>query len=435
MQNHWVCASHVAMVAAAILCMIAPGAWAAEWIFHEKITASNEHPRQEFGYSVSVSGGYAVVGAKERHNASVGARAGAAYVYCWNGESWDEQDILLPAALYPDSRFGYSSSIDGDLVLVGAPRDQPAGYYSGSAFVYRRNGTEWVEEAKLLASNASSGDRFGRGVSIGGGIGVVGAYYADGNAAASGAAYVFEHGELGWQEQAKLAASDGARDDLFGYTVAVCGDYAIVGAPGDADAGTYTGAAYVFDKTSEGWSQEAKLTAPTPMEDAFFGGAVAICDGLIAVGANGTGLSTYPASAVHVYRYDEGLWLCEATLIGAGGRDFFGNSIGIDGERLLVGAHDGDGAAHESGTAYCFHHNGTQWVKTAQLSAPDGVWADRFGSTVSLDGDVAFVGAYHNREARGAAYVYIIPEPATMSVLAIGALGLLRRRGTRRVAS
>ncbi|GAJ02326.1 unnamed protein product, partial [marine sediment metagenome] len=156
-----------------------------------------------------------------------------------------------------NDEFGSSVSIDGDRAIIGAPGDDPC----GSAYVFQWNGTAWVEEAKLTASDGAAGDQFGCSVSINGDRAVIGAYYDDDKGDRSGSAYVFKWDGTAWVEEAKLTASDGAATDCFGGFVSISGDRAVIGARFDDDNGLSSGSAYVYRWDGAAWVEEAKLTA------------------------------------------------------------------------------------------------------------------------------------------------------------------------------
>ena len=123
--------------------------------------------------------------------------------------------------------FGRSVSVSGDLALVGASGDDDAGSNSGSAYVFRVDGSEWFEEAKLVASDAAGGDRFGISVALCGDVALVGAHEDDDADSHSGSAYVFRFDGTTWVEEQKL--TDGEQSDEFGRSVSVCGEVALVG--------------------------------------------------------------------------------------------------------------------------------------------------------------------------------------------------------------
>jgi hypothetical protein len=211
-----------------------------------KLNASDGAAGDWFGYSVAISGDHAVVGAHWDGDAGMGS--GSAYIFKHDGTAWTQEAKITASDGAADDCFGVSVAISGDHVVVGAQRDDDAGSNSGSAYIFKRNGTEWTEQAKITASDCAADDCFGVSVAISGDYVVVGAYGADDDAGSnSGAAYIFKRNGTEWTEQAKITASDGAAGDLFGYSVATSGDHAVVGAPYDDDAGSYSGSAYIYD--------------------------------------------------------------------------------------------------------------------------------------------------------------------------------------------
>ena len=248
-----------------------------------KITASDGGAVDQFGFSVSISGDYAIVGAfLDDDN---GDDSGSAYVFKRTGSSWAEEAKLLASDGAADDGFGFSVSISGDYAVVGAALDDDNGDNSGSAYVFKRTGTIWSQEAKLLASDGAALDRFGFSVSISGDYAAVGAYFDDDNGDDSGSAYVFKRTGTSWAEEAKLLPSDGAADDLFGYSVSISGDYALVGARFDDDNGDDSGSAYLFKRTGTSWAQEAKLLASDGAAGDVFGHSVSISGNYAVVGA------------------------------------------------------------------------------------------------------------------------------------------------------
>ena len=117
---------------------------------------------------------------------------------------------------------------------------------SGSAYIFKRDGTSWSQQQKLTASDGAAGDDFGRSVSISGDYAIIGAYGDDDKGTNSGSAYIFKWNGTGWVQQQKLTASDGAANDWFGHSVSISGDYAIIGADDDDDKGSSSGSAYIF---------------------------------------------------------------------------------------------------------------------------------------------------------------------------------------------
>ena len=209
------------------------------WTQQAKLLASDGAAFDEFGCSVSIDGDYAIIGAYWDDD------RGAAYIFKRTGTSWAEEDKLVPASGYA---FGASVSIDGDYAIIGVPGDDDNGDSSGSAYVFKRDGTNWNEQDKLLALDGTEDDCFGWSVSIDGDYAIIGAPWGEDNGVFSGSAYVFKRDGTNWNEQDKLLASDGTDDDRFGNSVSINGDYAIIGAPWDEDNGYDSGSAYIFNE-------------------------------------------------------------------------------------------------------------------------------------------------------------------------------------------
>jgi len=374
-----------------------------------KITPVDGAAVDYFGYSVSVSGDYAVVGA--RRDDDNGSDAGSAYVFKRTDTSWAQEAKLLRSDGAADDAFGHSVSISGDYTVVGARGDDDNGNDAGSAYVYKRTYPGWTQEAKLLASDGAGGDEFGWSVSISGDYAVVGASWLfSGNV--NGSAYVFKRTGTSWAQEAQLLASDGAEHDRFGYSVSISGDYAVVGAWRDDDNGSSSGSAYVFRRTGTSWAEEAKLIASDGAASDYFGYSVSISGDYAIVGARGDGNS----GSAYVFKRTGTSWVEEAKLLasdGAGG-DQFGRSISISGDYAIVGAHSDDNDnGKDAGSAYIFKRDGTSWTEQAKLTASDGAANDWFGgwqqAGVSISGGYAVVGAYlddDNGLDAGSAYVY-----------------------------
>ena len=213
-----------------------------------KILASDGAVSDLFGQSVAISGDYAIVGALGDDDN--GSASGSAYVFRRTGaNTWDSGTKILAADGAENDYFGYSVAISGYYAIVGARFDDDNGSQSGSAYVFRRTGTNtWDSGTKILASDGAENDYFGISVAISGDYAIVGAYLDDDNGSGSGSAYVFRRTGTNtntWDSGTKVLASDGAADDWFGYSVAISGDYAIVGAYRDDDNGSESGSAYI----------------------------------------------------------------------------------------------------------------------------------------------------------------------------------------------
>ena len=312
----------------------------------------------------------------------------------------DALQKLLAADGAINDVFGGSVAISGDRAIVGAWGDDDNGDRSGAAYVFERAaGGRWREVAKLAPVDGAAVDFFGFSVAILGDRAIVGAHRNDGNGRNSGAAYVFERAAGGtWSEVVKLIAADAVAFDQFGVSVALSGDRAIVGALANRGNKFKSGSAYVFERAAGGgWSQVAKLTAADGAALDDFGNSVALSGDRAIVGAyldydNGS----RSGSAYVFERAAGGGWSEVAKLTAADGadRDYFGGSVALSGDRAIVGVSGDDDNGFSSGSAYVFERAaGGTWSEVAKLIAADGKDGDQFGASVALSGDQAIVGA------------------------------------------
>jgi hypothetical protein len=386
------------------------------WSQQAKLTAGDGAADDRFGYSVALSGDTALVGAW-LDDTVAGSDAGSAYVFTRSGTVWSQQAKLTAGDGAANDQFGYSVAVSGDTALVGALLDDiGANANQGSAYVFTRSGTTWSQEAKLTAGDGAANDRFGYSVAVSGDTTVVGAYFDDIDANADqGSAYVFTRSGTTWSQQAKLTAGDGAGGDLFGYYVAVSGDTAVVGAVADViGANPDQGSAYVFTRNGTTWSEQAKLTAGDGAANDVFGWSVALSGDTAVVGARVDDIGANPdQGSAYVFTRSGTTWSQQAKLIAGDGaaNDWFGTSVAVSGDTAVVGALFGDiGANTNHGSAYVFTRNGTSWSEQAKLTAGDGAVNDQFGYSVAVSGDTAVVGALFDNiganSTQGSAYVF-----------------------------
>lgn len=355
------------------------------WTQEVILAASDGSSNDRFGGSLAMNGSRAVIGASGDDDA--GSRSGSAYVFRLDDH--------------------------------GTPLD-PAD-------------DTWIEEAKLTASDGAADHFFGTSVSISGDHILIGASGVDDNA---GAAYVFRRDDNDtptdpnddtWLEQAKLVASDAAAGDRFGRS-AISGDRLVVGASRDDAAGPFSGSAYVFslddngtpaDPSDDFWLEEIKLIASDAVPGGAFGGSVSFDGETIVVGSPSADGAGNRSGAVYVFRLDDNdtpsipdddTWVEDAKLtsadLGAGGQ--FGNAVSVAGDRIVAGA-----SISSAAKVFRLDDNGTPsdpqddfWFQDVTYRATDTVGADRFGASVSMSGDRVAVGAGH-----GASYVFAVPEP------------------------
>ena len=259
------------------------------------------------------------------------------------------------------------------------------------------------QQAKLTAADAAANDSFGWSVAVSGSTAVVGAYGKNSN---TGAAYVFTRSGSTWSQRAKLPATGVAAGDYFGYSVAVSGSTVVVGAPATSPN---TGAAYVFTGSGSTWTQRAKLTATGGAPGDRFGYAVALSGSVAVIGATGSNSNT---GAAYVFTGSGSTWTQQAKLTAADGAagDYFGYAVALSGSTALVGA---PGKSTSTGAAYVYAGSGSSWPQQAELTAADARAGDKFGISVAIAGPTAVVGAPLNNAGSGAAYVFTSPDLAS----------------------
>ena len=386
------------------------------WREQVNLTASDAADYDYFGFSVSIDADNVIVGAFRDDDNISGEDAGSAYIFSRDETGWLQQARLFASDGAQNDNFGYSVSISGDYAIVGAPDDDDNGTDSGSAYIFKWDGITWLEQAKLTASDGAAEIFFGESVSISGNYAIVGVRYDNDNGQAAGAAYIFKRDGTSWTQQIKLTASDAEADDSFGSSVAISSDYAIVGAYYDDDDvnSQASGSAYIFKRSDTSWLEQAKLTASDAAAGDRFGSSVSI-DGYYAiVGAvldDCHGL--HNSGSAYIFKRDETSWIQQAKLVPSDRdvADEFGVSVSINGKFAVVGAHYDDGNAGQSGSAYVFERQETTWILKDKLTASDGEAFDYLAASVSISGNyVVLATAYDDNMGTNSGSVYMFED-------------------------
>ena len=419
----------------ASVCLLAFGGSSLGQCEIDKLTAHGGGSGDRFGYSVSISGEFALIGA-HRYD-GVGNNSGAAFVYTYHAESqkWILQEILEASDPEPGQYgdlFGLAVSINGDVAVIGAVADNdacpdiPEFCNSGSAYIFRFDPelSQWVEEDKLIASDAAIEDQFGTVVSIYGDVAVIGVPGKNFGEDIAGSAYAFrkDPNSNEWVEEAIFSAFDSTTVTSFGRGVAVRGDVAVIVCnSNNDDLGVFAGTAFVFryDNKTGLWNEETKLTASDAADYNGFN-SVSLSDDLAVIGSISDDDGGMNTGAAYVFRYDAEtkLW-AEVDKIYASDpepNDRFGGSVSLSNDLILVGARlDNDACPKDpgcdSGSAYLFQYDPKtdSWIEKAKLTASDPGDGDEFARSVSISGNFAFVGSHLDDELgtnAGAAYTF-----------------------------
>ena len=403
------------------------------------LEASNKEPEDFFGAAVAVSGDTLVVGAPYEDSGAKGINgnqnsntledSGAAYVFVRSGGVWSQQAYLKASNTGAGDNFGSSVAIYGDTIVVGAPHEASNAQGingnqtnnlapdSGAVYVFVRSGTIWSQQAYIKASNTEpndssshSRDYFGDSVAIAENTIAVGAYGEWSNATGingdetnnstpeAGAVYVFTRSITIWSQQAYIKASNTGRDDNFGYAVSISGETLAVGAREERSNATgvngsqtdnsafASGAVYVFTRSGTTWNQQAYVKASNTNAYDYFGGSVSISGDTLVVGAHGED----------------------------------SNASGVNGNQA-------DNSATLAGAAYVFFRDGSTWSQQAYLKASNTYAGDHFGWSVTISGNTIIMGAY--QESSSSTTINGSQEDTT-GVLYSGAAYLFTRSGT-----
>ena len=342
------------------------------------------------GQALDMDGQWAVFSSVERYDDE-----GAIHLYRFDGTDWNFFQELDGVGVTSQGSLGFSVALSGSRLAVGMPVESTL---QGRVFIFEFNGTDWARTATLTANDAANNDQFGFDVDLEGDRLAVGAN-AWGNATKpnnnEGAAYIFEFDGTNWVQQALLNTSDGSAGDLSCQEVALDGDRLLCRSPGKTVGGvSNAGGAYVFHFDGTSWSEEARLEASTPLENAFMSSSVDLNGDVAVLGATRYSTSaTDTVGAAYVFRRNGlGTWVQEQLLepSNGGDDDFFGLNVAVEGNRIIVASAAFDaGGLTNTGAYYEYSYDGTNWIEETSFSASSALPFDVDGNTddMVLKGD------------------------------------------------
>ncbi len=405
--------------------------------------AANAGAGDELGYTMAMSGDTMVVGAPYEDSDATGVNgspnegspdSGAAYVFRRSGDTWVQEAYLKPSGATAGASFGQSVAISGDVVAVGAPYQDDTAVDSGVVYVFHRDGSAWIQDGYVAASNSGAGDNFGWAVALADNALAAGARAEDSSATGvdgnqsdegttdSGAVYVFRYESGTWLQEAYIKASNTGLEDNFGRNLALAGDTLAVGVfledssasgvggeQGDDADTVNSGAVYVFRRSDSSWSQEAYIKASNTAFDDQFGIQLALGQDTLAVGApyedsGATGVNGNQANdgsedsgAVYVFRRSGSTWAQDAYIKASntGDGDNFGWGLALAGDTLIAsaigessaatdaGGDQNDNTAKNSGAVYIFGRSSGTWAQNSYLKASNTGVEDWFGYKVA----------------------------------------------------
>lgn len=314
-----------------------------------------------------------------------------------------------------DLHFGKAISIAGNAALVGSPYGAD-GQSAGLAYVFNRTSDGWNQTATLLAIGGKRGNRFGSALAVVDGIALVGASGTDGVAPLSGSAFVFERGRTVWRQVAALVNPEARERHLFGYSVALDANTAVIGAPGvnmklwsdtSKTIPAWSGAVYIWSKNEFGWRYQGRIT-PDSLNSTLnsstqpgpyhlfesFGRAVALHNDILVVSAHN---ETTAPGKVYVFRRRNNSWKQEVELQQQ--RESFGIAVAAAARTIAIAS---------SGLVFVYADTGGSWKLDAMIEprVAGEVSGFQHGGPVSLDGNRMVVGAVRYRKRKGAVHLF-----------------------------
>ena len=384
------------------------------WMQIQKLENPNYNQFDSAGFSVAIDGDYIFVGDlgedyNEGGNDFLQA-AGAVYVFKNDGnDNWNYDQKLVASDREALNQFGWSVSVSGDYAIIGAgiqDYDELGDNFvnsAGAAYIFERDGSgTWNEVQKIVAPVRNDFDYFGRyGVTINDNYLVVGANFEDEDASegntisSAGSAYIFERDGTGtWNQVQKIVASDRAQDEWFGYSVGLDGNHLLVGSNQNNNL---TGAAYVFEKDgNDVWNEVQKLTASNGVAGDRFGQDIDIDGNRIIIGAHFRDIgSPGDDGAAYIFEKDAGIWTEIAFIYDAfnSTSEYFGFSVGISGDYALVGTYRDDEDENEqnyiqfAGATFIFDANETSTLSIVEINSENSLKAypNPTQSSVNID--------------------------------------------------
>jgi hypothetical protein len=393
-----------------------------------RLAAPDAELSDEFAVSVSIDGDTALVGSRfddDFDPTNVAANSGSAYVFVRSGTTWVFQAKLTASDASIVAHFGTSVALQGDEAAVLAPAETTPGAMNGAVYLFSRQGTTWTETARVTVSDAQnftglSGPLAFRDDRI--------AVGSENFNSSRGCVYVLRRQGSAWVQEARLSSTDAQQFQGLGQSVALSGDRLAAGAPDDDDLGIDAGAVYVFRRAGTTWSQEAKLHGSTSLTDDLLGTSVALDGDTLAAGAPFDDDLAQDGGAAFIFRRTGTVWSEEDVVEGPAAGDQFGTSVALEGGRLAVGAPERVvPPAPAAGAVHLYERNGATWTQSDMLLSTGG-FQSRLGRSLSMRTDRLLAGAPDEGFRTGAAYIHALQGgSANYCTGKINSLGCLPR--------
>ena len=359
------------------------------------LTASDADNSDQFSGAIAVDGSFLIVGASLNDGSQIDE--GSAYIFEHDGNNWVEVIKLSPSPGYYRGYFGNQVDIEGDVAVVCAPRDEDLGTDAGAVYVYRRIANVWTFDEKLTASDGTNKDYFGSSASVSGDYLVIGASGVDDFSLNGGAAYVFKYDGTDWIEETKFSSSDNHSNDGFGGVTDIDGDQLIIGVPSDG-----SGSVYVFSRSGSTWIEETKINPPG---GSAFGSSIEL-DFDIIVASDPTDASQgsvfiYQGSGnawTQITKITE--------IDPDNGNNFGIDIDLNGNDLIIGTSFHGDNNLIHSQRAYTYIREGNTWKYKNKLSRTANISNLSFGRRVASNSNFHFIGSQWENGNSGIVYIY-----------------------------
>jgi hypothetical protein len=374
------------------------------------LNEEDSNPFDDYGISVAYEGDTVFIGAP--FDDALGVNSGAVYVYSRNNNEWIRQQKITASDLAPGDQFGWSVALSGNTALISARFDDDKGFNSGSVYVFVFEQGRWREETKLTASDGNSTDQFGHALALQGDSAVISAPYTEEPGTNAGAVYIFDRSGGVWHEKQRLAAPDAASDDQYGGSLALDENHLLIGSRFDDDKGYNSGSVHFYELKNGVWQLRQKLTADDGDVNDQFGWSVALNGNTAVIGARFDDDGGVNSGSVYFAGYEKGKWAIQQKFtvpeFRVGAR--YGWSVQVEGGHAVVGAPFDNDRGQNAGAVYIYSRREGAWYLHQKLTASDASTGERYGIRTAISGGNILVGAYQDYEKgalRGASYVQV----------------------------
>jgi hypothetical protein len=368
------------------------------WSLTKKLSPNDDYPGSSFGLSVSFANGHILIG-RDNDNQQA-TSAGSIYSFETNNNILTQnQKIFAEGATF--FNFAQSVSVNGNRALIGSTGDERHSN-SGSAYIYEKIQGVWSLTKVLRPLTPDFPEVFGVSVSLFGDRAMVGATSSYNT---TGSVYVFDLKDGEWSQTSRITTNESEYSGSFGASIDLNNNRAVIGDFSDDEFAKNSGASYIYEFVDGHWIQVKKLKASDSSIDSHFGSSVSLSGNRVLIGANDDA-----AGSAYIYDLIEGEWIESKKLLA--NEIFydgnFGVSVSLDDDIALIGANQDFENGYYSGSAFIFELIDNDWIETSQLVADDGVAYDSFGVSVSLSNNVALIGSSgnFNSVATGSGYLF-----------------------------